>query len=196
MKRCTQLERITKETKINVSMDFDSKDKSSITTGVGFFDHMLDQLAKHSGIQIIVTCEGDTYIDDHHTIEDVSICLGQAFKKCLGTSKGIRRFGYAYCPLDESLSRAVVDISGRGYASTSLLMTHEKVGDMHVEMIPHFFSSFASAAQITIHIDQIKGSNHHHMVESSFKAFAVALKSAIEIVGSDMPSTKGIIDNY
>ena len=194
MKRCATVERKTKETQISVSLNLDdNRQESVIDTGVNFFDHMLHQVSRHGRIYFNVQCKGDTYIDDHHTIEDIAISLGAAFKEAIGDAKGIQRFGHAYCPLDESLSRVVLDISGRASSHTALLMTHEKVGDMHVEMIPHFFTSFANSAQITIHVDQLKGENHHHMAESTFKAFGVALNAAVRIVHDDLPSTKGVL---
>eukprot|EP00834_Sanchytrium_tribonematis_P000868 NODE_17_length_48642_cov_1.199349.p32 type:complete len:196 gc:universal NODE_17_length_48642_cov_1.199349:14882-14295(-) len=194
MTRNATLKRDTKETSIEVALDLDDSSKESqISTGVHFFDHMLDQTRKHGRFFFFVLCRGDIQIDDHHTVEDVAISLGKVFKDALGDGKGIQRFGSATCPLDESLSRVVLDLSGRASSHVSLLMTNEKVGDLSTEMIPHFFNSFANAAQITIHVDQLKGSNHHHMAESTFKAFGLALRAAVTIIHNDMPSTKGLL---
>lgn len=160
---------------------------------------MLDALAKHSGMSLRLTCKGDLHIDDHHTTEDVAIALGQAFHQALfGTNgeglKGIRRFGTGFAPLDEALARAVVDISNRPSCSTDLKLKREMIGSLSCEMIPHVFYSFAMGAQITLHVDVLKGENDHHKSEASFKALALALKQAIEKTGSDdVPSTKGTL---
>ncbi|CAH1756208.1 7532_t:CDS:2 [Entrophospora sp. SA101] len=150
---------------------------------------MYHALAKHSGWSLSLKCTGDLYIDDHHTAEDTAIALGMAFKDALGAPKGIKRFGYAYAPLDEALSRAVVDISGRPFADINLELKREKIGDLSTEMLPHVLSSFATAAGITLHVDVLKGKNDHHRAESSFKALAVAIRQAIEITGTnDIPT--------
>ncbi|ORY37066.1 IGPD-domain-containing protein [Rhizoclosmatium globosum] len=158
----------------------------STQTGIGFFDHMLHALAKHAHWSLVVKCAGDLYVDDHHTAEDVAIALGQAFKAALGEPRGIKRFGYAYAPLDEALSRCVVDISGRPHASIDLGLKREKIGEL---------ASFATAAGITMHVDVLKGFNDHHRSESAFKAAAVALREAITPTGgNDVPSTKGTLN--
>ncbi|CAG8435344.1 5558_t:CDS:2 [Diversispora eburnea] len=155
---------------------------------------MYHALAKHSGWSLTLDCKGDLHIDDHHSAEDTAITLGMAFKKALGEPRGIKRFGYAYAPLDEALSRAVVDISGRPFSDINLNLKREKIGDLSTEMLPHVLSSFATSAGITLHVDVIKGINDHHRAESAFKALAVALRQAIEKTGAnDIPSTKGVL---
>eukprot|EP00906_Rhabdomonas_costata_P028091 RCo039859 len=152
-------------------------------------------LAKHSRMNLVLTCKGDLHVDDHHTTEDCGIVLGQAFKQALGEVKGIARFADAHCPLDEALSRAVIDISGRPYADVNLQLTREKIGDLSAEMLPHFLHSFATAAAITLHVDVLKGTNNHHMAESAFKALALALRKAVARTSfSDVPSTKGTLN--
>lgn len=218
MSRSTTLKRITNETKIQIALSLDGgeialeesifpKEKHdehakqltgnqliNVQTGVGFLDHMLHALAKHSGWSLIVECIGDLHIDDHHTSEDVGIALGMAFNKALGPIKGVKRFGSAFAPLDEALSRAVVDLSNRPYAVIDLGLKREKIGDLSTEMIPHVFESFAQSAAITIHVDCLRGFNDHHRAESAFKALAVALKEAISKTGTnDVPSTKGVL---
>eukprot|EP00128_Syssomonas_multiformis_P001799 Colp12_sorted_trinity150504_noHs@25995 len=194
MARQATISRKTKETDIHVSLNLDGKGDSEINTGIGFFDHMLTALSKHSGFDLQITCKGDLHIDDHHSVEDCGLALGQAFKQALGDVKGITRFGHAYCPLDEALSRAVVDISGRPHASVDLGLKREMIGQLSTEMIPHFFESFATTAGITLHVDVLKGQNDHHRSESAFKATAVALKTAVKRTGSDdVPSTKGVL---
>ncbi|KAK9464119.1 Imidazoleglycerol-phosphate dehydratase-domain-containing protein [Lipomyces oligophaga] len=165
-----------------------------INTGVGFYDHMLHALAKHAGWSLNIFCNGDLHIDDHHTTEDCAIALGMAFKQALGKIVGVKRFGYAYAPLDEALSRAVVDLSGRAYAATDLGLTREKLGALSCEMLPHILRSFSNAAEITIHVDCIRGENDHHRAESAFKALAIALREATSKTGrNEIPSTKGVL---
>lgn len=166
----------------------------NVQTGIGFLDHMLHALAKHAGWSLIVECIGDLHIDDHHTAEDVGISLGLAFHKALGQVKGVRRFGSGFAPLDEALSRAVVDLSNRPYAVVELGLKREKIGDLSTEMIPHVLESFAQGAAITLHVDCLRGFNDHHRAESAFKALAVAIKEAISRTGGDeVPSTKGVL---
>ncbi|KAI9282991.1 Imidazoleglycerol-phosphate dehydratase-domain-containing protein [Umbelopsis sp. AD052] len=194
--RTASIERKTNETDISIKVNLDSKmdQQIDIATGIGFLDHMYHALAKHGGWSLTLKCTGDLHIDDHHTAEDTAIALGMAFKQALGTPKGIKRFGHAYCPLDEALSRAVVDISGRPYASIDLGLKREKIGDLSCEMIPHVLFSFATAAGITLHVDVLKGDNDHHRSESAFKALAVAIRQAVEHTGTnDVPSTKGVL---
>lgn len=159
-----QVTRKTLETDISISIDLRPIDNQNIqiNTGIGFLDHMLTALAKHAHWSLEVICKGDLYIDDHHTCEDVALALGSAFKQALGVPKGIKRFGTAFAPLDEALSRAVVDISGRSHASVDLGLKRERLGEMSCEMIPHVFESFANAAGITLHVDVLKGFNDHH----------------------------------
>ncbi|QLG70445.1 hypothetical protein HG535_0A03840 [Zygotorulaspora mrakii] len=166
----------------------------NIQTGVGFLDHMIHALAKHSGWSLLVECVGDLHIDDHHTTEDCGIALGEAFKQALGQVRGVKRFGTGFAPLDEALSRAVVDLSNRPYAVVSLGLKREKIGDLSCEMIPHFLESFIEAARLTVHIDCLRGFNDHHRSESAFKALAVALREALAPNGTnDVPSTKGVL---
>ncbi|KND03237.1 imidazoleglycerol-phosphate dehydratase [Spizellomyces punctatus DAOM BR117] len=191
------ISRKTNETDIHVNLALDQYQAQSIevNTGVGFLDHMLHALAKHSRWSLTLTCKGDLHIDDHHTAEDCAIALGYAFKQALGPPTGIKRFGYAYAPLDEALSRAVVDVSGRPHAVVELGLKREKIGDLSCEMIPHVIESFATSAGLTVHVDVIRGFNDHHRAESAFKALAVALREAISPSGApnDVPSTKGTL---
>ena len=204
--RRAEISRKTGETDIFIRLNIDSHllshDKPSfkISTGIGFLDHMLHALAKHAGWSLELKCTGDLHVDDHHTAEDVAIALGQAFKQAVGIGtdrmRGVKRFGHAYCPLDEALSRAVVDLSNRSYASVSLGLKRERIGDLSCEMIPHIFQSFAFSACITLHVDVLKGDNDHHKSESAFKSLAVALKDAVLMSSDsagDIPSTKGVL---
>ncbi|ORY94139.1 Imidazoleglycerol-phosphate dehydratase-domain-containing protein [Syncephalastrum racemosum] len=196
MSRTAKIDRKTNETDIKIDINLDSKHDQQIhvNTGIGFLDHMYHALAKHGGWSLTLECKGDLHIDDHHTAEDTGIALGMAFKQALGTPRGIRRFGTAYCPLDEALARSVVDISGRPYADIELDLKREKIGELSCEMIPHVLHSFATAAGITLHVDVLKGKNDHHKAESAFKSLAVAIKQAIESTGTnDVPSTKGVL---
>ena len=188
--------RTTKETSIAVKLNLDGKGRSYIRSGVGFFDHMLDALAKHSRMDLALICSGDLFIDDHHTVEDCAIAIGEALDAALGDRKGIARWGSAHCPLDEALSRAVVDISGRGHAEAELGLKREKLGSLSCEMVPHVFESLAKGARVTIHVDCIRGDNDHHRAESAFKALAVALRQAVAIdaaMAGEVPSTKGVL---
>ncbi|KAF9298366.1 Imidazoleglycerol-phosphate dehydratase [Linnemannia elongata] len=194
--RVATVSRKTNETDIHITLAMDQAGAQSIDidSGIGFLDHMYHALAKHSGWSLSLKCKGDLHIDDHHTAEDTAIALGMAFKQALGEPRGIKRFGSAYCPLDEALSRAVVDISGRPFADINLGLKREMIGTLSCEMIPHVMESFAQAGGITLHVDVIKGFNDHHRAESAFKALAVALKNAIERTGTnDVPSTKGVL---
>lgn len=168
----------------------------SISTGIGFLDHMLHALSKHAGWSLAIACKGDLHIDDHHTAEDVCIALGYAFAKALGTPTGLARFGSAYAPLDEALSRAVVDLSNRPFSVIELGLKREKIGDLSTEMIPHCMQSFAQGARVTMHVDCIRGFNDHHRAESAFKALAVAIRQATSRVAGregEVPSTKGTL---
>ncbi|ORX58864.1 IGPD-domain-containing protein [Hesseltinella vesiculosa] len=194
--RVANVERITNETKIGLTLNMDSlgAQQIAIDTGIGFLDHMYHALAKHAGWSLTLNCKGDLHIDDHHTAEDTAIALGMAFKQALGTPKGIKRFGTAYCPLDEALARSVVDISGRPYADINLDLRREMVGTLSTEMIPHVLQSFAFGAGITLHVDVLKGKNDHHRAEAAFKSLAVAIRQAVERTGTnDVPSTKGVL---
>eukprot|EP01065_Artemidia_motanka_P029596 TRINITY_DN35688_c0_g1_i1.p1 TRINITY_DN35688_c0_g1~~TRINITY_DN35688_c0_g1_i1.p1 ORF type:complete len:199 (+),score=52.20 TRINITY_DN35688_c0_g1_i1:63-659(+) len=188
------VERVTKETRIRLELTLRGTGKHRIDTGIGFLDHMLGALSKHSRMDIVLQCKGDLHIDDHHTAEDCGIALGQAFQQALGVPQGIARFGHAYCPLDEALSRAVVDISGRPSAHISLGLKREMLGTLSCEMIPHVLESFATEARLTLHVDVLRGFNDHHRAESAFKATAVALRRALELDASaGVPSTKGTL---
>ncbi|BEI80129.1 hypothetical protein CcaverHIS002_0106580 [Cutaneotrichosporon cavernicola] len=197
--RTATVERKTSETQITCTLTLDTgagfaPQQINVSTGIGFLDHMLTALAKHGGMSLEVKCNGDLWIDDHHTVEDCGLALGEAFKKALGERKGIKRYGYAYAPLDETLSRAVLDISSRPYFCGDLPFTREKIGDLSTEMISHFFESFAQSAGVTLHVDCIRGVNNHHIAEASFKALALAIRAAVALTGSDdVPSTKGVL---
>ena len=192
----------TGETKVEVRLDLDGRDKAlpddaaaiEVRTGIGFFDHMLHALAFHGGWELELRCDGDLDIDDHHTVEDTGLALGQAVAHALGDRKGIARFGHCYAPLDEALARAVVDISGRPFFAGELDLRRERVGALSCEMVPHFFHSFAQAAALTLHVDVIRGANDHHRIEACFKAVALALRAALAPAGGDrVPSTKGVL---
>ncbi|MEC8380389.1 MAG: imidazoleglycerol-phosphate dehydratase HisB [Myxococcota bacterium] len=191
-RRQHQLNRKTLETNITVDLDIDGDGSSQINTGVGFLDHMLSSLTKHAGWTLALACEGDLYIDDHHTAEDCALALGDCLNKILGERKGIQRFGHAYVPLDEALVRAVVDLSGRPWPAVNLHFNRPQIGQLATENIVHFFQSFAVSLKAAVHIDEIKGDNDHHKAEAAFKAFARALKEALKTTGSEaIPSTKG-----
>lgn len=186
--------RNTKETQITASINLDGTGQGQLNTGMPFLDHMLDQIVRHGLIDINITCQGDTEIDDHHSAEDCGITLGQAFAQAIGDKKGIRRVGHAYVPLDEALSRVVIDISGRPHLDFNVEFTRASVGGFDVDLFYEFFQGFVNHAQIGIHIDNIRGRNTHHQIESIFKAFARALRMATELdprMAGQMPSTKG-----
>jgi histidinol-phosphate aminotransferase len=186
--------RKTKETDIYVWVNLDGHGESSVDTGLGFYDHMLSAFSKHGHFDLVVSCKGDLHIDDHHTVEDVALALGEAVDKALGARVGIARWGFALCPLDEALSRVSIDISSRPFSSVSIPFAREKVGDVSTEMLIHAFESFATTARVTLHVDNLKGSNDHHKAESSFKALGVALRSAVSFdENSGVPSTKGVL---
>lgn len=195
--RKTSLSRATKETDISLSVDLDGSGDSQVATGVGFFDHMLTALARHSAIDITLACKGDTHVDDHHTVEDAGIALGEAVKKALGDKAGIRRFGFASVPLDEALAQATVDLSGRACfcAVGTERLGKGKVGTFDVELMEDFLGAFANASGTTLHIEVRSGRNRHHIIEAAFKAFARALREACEIDPRvrGVPSTKGVL---
>ncbi|KAF5247869.1 hypothetical protein FANTH_6150 [Fusarium anthophilum] len=218
--RWAALARDTNETKIQLALNLDGGDfppdtdsrllndgdshasqasksqKISVNTGIGFLDHMLHALAKHAGWSLALNCKGDLHIDDHHTAEDVCIALGYAFAQALGTPAGLARFGYAYAPLDEALSRAVIDLSNRPYSVVDLGLKREWLGQLSTEMVPHCLQSFAQGARVTLHVHCLHGDNDHHRAESAFKALAVAIKAATtRIPGKEgeVPSTKGTL---
>lgn len=191
MARRAELDRRTGETDISVVLDLDGSGSGEIATGLGFLDHMLNALARHSGFDITIRASGDTEVDDHHTVEDCAIVLGRALDQALGERAGITRFGHAYAPLDESLSRTVVDLSGRPWPEIAIPFSREMVGDVATENIVHFLRSFAIEARMALHVDLIRGDNDHHKAESAFKALALALRAAVAVRGDGVPSTKG-----
>jgi len=196
IERMAKVSRDTLETQITVEVNLDGTGIADFETGVPFLDHMLDQISRHGLIDISVKANGDTEIDDHHTVEDVGITIGQAFKDALGDKKGIRRYGHAYVPLDEALSRVVVDFSGRPGLEMFVDFCRPRVGDFDVDLTYEFFQGFVNHAGISLHIDNIRGSNTHHQIETIFKAFGRALRMAVELdprmIGV-MPSTKGTL---
>jgi imidazoleglycerol-phosphate dehydratase len=192
--RCAEVVRNTAETEITVRINLDGTGQSRLHTGIGFLDHMLDQIARHGTIDLDIDAEGDLHIDAHHTVEDVGITLGQAVFKAVGDKKGIRRFGSAYVPLDEALSRVVIDFSGRPGLVMDVPFTSGVIGSFDTQLVHEFFQGFVNHAQVTLHIDNLKGSNAHHQAESVFKAFARALRAALELdprALGQIPSTKG-----
>ncbi len=195
MARQAQVTRNTNETQISVSLNLDGSGKSKLATGVGFLDHMLDQVARHGVFDLEVTAKGDLHIDAHHTVEDIGITLGQAFAKAIGDKAGVRRYGHAYVPLDEALSRVVVDLSGRPGLDMKIDFVRARIGEFDVDLAREFFHGFANHALVTLHIDNLKGDNAHHQAETAFKAFGRALRMAVEldprVVG--VPSTKGTL---
>ena len=188
--------RKTKETSIEVGLDLDGTGVSDISTGVGFFDHMLDQLARHSLIDMTVRAEGDRHIDDHHTVEDVGIALGQALAKALGDKKGLTRYADCLLPMDETLTRVAVDVSGRPFLVFRTEFPTEKIGEFDTQLVREFFQAFAGNAGLTLHVETLYGMNSHHIAESCFKGVARALKSAVAIdprQAGSVPSTKGAL---
>jgi imidazoleglycerol-phosphate dehydratase len=193
MARQAQVARNTNETQISVSINLDGSGKSKLATGIGFLDHMLDQVARHGVFDLEVSAKGDLHIDAHHTVEDVGITLGQAFAKAVGDKAGVRRYGHAYVPLDEALSRVVVDLSGRPGLEMKIDFVRARIGEFDVDLTREFFQGFVNHALVTLHIDNLKGDNAHHQAETAFKAFGRALRMAVELDPrvSGVPSTKG-----
>lgn len=193
--RTATISRSTSETSIRLELSLDDSAPSSIETGVGFLDHMLMALTKHAEISLQLRCKGDLEVDDHHSAEDCALALGQALDMALGDRAGITRFGYAYAPLDESLCRCVVDLSGRAYSAVNLGFQRDAIGAIATENLTHFFESFAVAARCTLHVDLIRGANDHHKAEAGFKALALALRQAINRSDArqGIPSTKGTL---
>ena len=196
MPRTGQVRRETRESRVEVILDLDGSGRADIATGIGFLDHMLDSLARHSRFDLTVKAEGDLHVDQHHTAEDVGISLGQALDKALGERRAIRRFGDAVVPLDEALAQVAVDLGGRGWASIDLPFRGPMLGSLPTEMIPHLLHSFASDGRFSLHVRLLAGDNDHHRAEATFKALARALDDATRPdprLGAEVPSTKGVI---
>ena len=194
--RTASVSRNTSETQISVSINLDGKGVGRFDTGVPFLEHMLDQICRHGMIDMDITCKGDTHIDDHHTVEDIGITLGQALKQAIGDKVGIRRYGHSYVPLDEALSRVVLDLSGRPGLTYNVEFTRAMIGQFDVDLFSEFFHGLVNHAMMTIHIDQLRGNNAHHQAETIFKAFGRALRMAVafdERMAGVMPSTKGTL---
>jgi len=191
--RKAEVSRTTKETKIGVKLNLDGKGAAQIATGVPFLDHMLEQVARHGAFDLDISAKGDLHIDAHHTVEDIGISLGQAFAKAAGDKKGVRRYGHAYVPLDEALSRAVVDLSGRPGLEYRIEFTRARIGEFDVDLVHECFQGFVNHALVTLHLDSLKVTNAHHQAETAFKAFGRALRMAVEPDPrvKDVPSTKG-----
>jgi imidazoleglycerol-phosphate dehydratase len=194
--RAAEIARDTKETQIRVRLNLDGTGVARVQTGVGFYDHMLDSFARHGGFDLDVTCTGDLHIDDHHTVEDVGIVLGQAFHRALDGFKGVRRFGHAYVPMDETLTRCAVDLSNRPYLIWKVSFPTEKIGAFDTQLFREFHQAFAMNAGACVHLETLYGANSHHIAESGFKALARALRTAVEIdpkAGGQAVSTKGVL---
>ena len=194
--RKSEINRNTAETKIALSLSLDGAGKSDINTGCGFLDHMLTLFAAHGRFDLSVECKGDVEVDYHHSVEDIGICLGKAFAEAVGNCKGIKRYGNMMLPMDESLVLCALDVSGRAYLAYGLDITAEKIGEFDTELIEEFFLAFVRNANITLHIKKLDGRNAHHIAEAAFKAFARALRQAIEIdekAQNEIPSTKGVL---
>ena len=194
--RTAEIKRDTNETKITLTLNLDGSGISKINTGVGFLDHMLTLFARHGSFDLFITCTGDVEVDDHHSTEDVGICLGSAFAEALGTMAGINRYGNIILPMDESLILCAADISGRSYLGYGLQIPTEKVGTFDTELVEEFFLAFTRKAGITLHFQQLAGTNSHHIIEGAFKAFGRTMKQAVAIdpsLGGQIPSTKGVL---
>ncbi len=194
--RAGQVKRETKETKISVEIDLDGSGKARVATGIGFFDHMLESFAKHGLFDISVKAEGDLHVDMHHTVEDVGICLGEATRQALGDFAGIRRFGHAYVPMDETLSRAAVDFSNRPYLIWRVNLQRPKLGEMDTELFKEWFHAYAMNSGACVHVENLYGENTHHIVESCYKSLARAVRAAVEIdprLKGAVASTKGVL---
>jgi len=194
MTRAAEITRNTKETQIRVRLDLDGKGVARLATGIPFLEHMLDQVARHGMLDLEIDAKGDLHIDAHHTVEDIGITLGQAFAKAIGDKSGVRRFGHAYVPLDEALSRVVIDFSGRPGLTYEVEFTRALIGEFDADLVREFFQGFVNHAQVTLHIDNLRGDNAHHQCETMFKAFARALRMAAEAdprATGSIPSTKG-----
>lgn len=194
--RSAQIDRTTAETKISLSLNLDGQGTSTINTGCGFLDHMLTLFAKHGGFDLTVSCEGDLYVDSHHTVEDIGICLGLAFTKALGDKKGIVRYGNMILPMDEALILSAVDLSGRGHLEYGLTMPATQIGNFDTELTEEFWLAFVRNSGVTLHIQQLAGRNTHHIIEGCFKSVARSLRAAVAIdkdFADQIPSTKGVL---
>lgn len=187
------IERNTLETKIKAKINLDGEGKAQIDTGIGFLDHMLSLMAFHGKFDLTVKCDGDLYVDDHHTVEDLGICLGQSFKEAIGNRVGIRRYSTVYIPMDEALAYTSLDISNRPYLVFNVNFENEKVGNMTTQMFKEFFRSFVNESRITLHINLLYGENDHHKIEAVFKSFARALNEGCEVISNDISSSKGVL---
>ena len=196
MKRTAKVTRKTLETNISVEINIDGSGKSDLNSGIGFLDHMMEQISRHGLFDLKIKAEGDLHIDAHHTVEDIGITIGQAFLKAMGDRSGIRRYGHAYVPLDEALSRVALDISGRPGLEFNAEFTRARIGDFDVDLLHEFFQGFTNHANVTLHIDNLKGENAHHQSETIFKAFGRALRIAVEHdekIKGETPSTRGAL---
>jgi len=193
VKRTAQIERSTKETSIKLSLDLDGSGKSDLNSSIAFLDHMLEQISRHGLIDLTVNAKGDREIDDHHTVEDIGICLGEALREAVGDKSGIVRYGHAYVPLDEALSRVVLDFSGRPGLEYNIDFPKETVGGFDIDLFKEFFQAVSNHGRITMHIDNLRGDNNHHIIETVFKAFGRALRMALafDVRQTGIPSTKG-----
>ena len=194
--RTATIERNTSETRIAVTLNLDGSGAYDVATGIGFFDHMLEQLSRHSLIDLHLRTQGDLHIDQHHTVEDTALAIGEALRQALGDKRGIRRYGSALSPMDECLTRVALDISGRPWLVWKTQFTQKRLGEMDTELFQHWFHSFAQAAGITLHVETLHGDNNHHIAESAFKGLARALREAVEIdarKADAVPSTKGVL---
>jgi imidazoleglycerol-phosphate dehydratase len=194
--RAAEVERNTKETQIRVRLNLDGTGKAALATGIPFLEHMLDQVARHGMLDLEIEAKGDLHIDAHHTVEDIGITLGQAFAKAIGDKSGVRRYGHAYVPLDEAMSRVVIDFSGRPGLIYKVEFTRALIGEFDADLVREFFQGFVNHAQVTLHIDNLRGDNAHHQCETMFKAFARALRMAAEPdprAAGAIPSTKGVL---
>lgn len=192
--RTAQIERNTAETKISLTLTLEGNGKSEVKTGCGFLNHMLTLFATHGGFDLALTCQGDTWVDDHHTVEDVGICLGKAFSQALGDKRGIARYGNCILPMDEALILTAVDISGRSCLCNGLTFPTEKIGSFDTQLVQEFFLGFVRNFPISLHIRQLAGENSHHIAEGAFKSLARSLRAALVVQGDRIPSTKGVLE--
>ena len=193
--RQSNVQRKTRETSVDLTLNLDGSGRAKVATGIGFLDHMLTALACHAGFDLSLSCAGDLEVDDHHTAEDCALALGRAFDEALGERKGVARFGHAYAPLDEALARAVVDLSSRPFAKVRCGFVRPMLGSIATENLEHVLSSFATSARITLHVDVLEGENDHHRAEAAFKSTALALRAAVaRRADSAVPSTKGVLE--